>query len=204
MNSFLMEHISLNVVWCVQFLGAVIVAVALPRAQWRFKVLFGLSALADVLEALTFSATSRYFYLYWNLRIVELNWLLYATCSFSIGRIHLALRQCLWFVFLVGVVSTVAVYPPKSNDGMQIWQVFMLMLSAMMAIGAYCLCRGLKWMLLSLAAGLLSVLQLACTLLWRHWRYDSHMWMITWIVGMGLLLVAGGNDRRYVKAVGQF
>lgn len=191
-----MEHISLSVVWFLQFAGTVTVAIALPKAQWRFKVLFGLSALADLVEAPLYGWSNAYFYAYWYLRMLELLWLLYATCEFSISVLHSSLRQLIWVMFMTGILSSIAVNPPRTNDGMQVWQVFMLMLAALVALGTYSLMHGLRWATISLAAGLAAALQLACTLLWRHWRYDSHMWMVAWLSGMALLWAASRSEHR--------
>jgi hypothetical protein len=170
----------------LQFTGAAILAVKLPRTEWAFRVLCAMSAMADATGAFLVPGTTTYAYVYWAFRIIELNWAIFATSRLCCRLIP---QWCSteYVPMGVGLAMTLANWIPRSNHQMQIYQTFMCLLLAGTALFASGLAFGMRKALISLAIGLAFALQLVCTVLWRAVGYTSEVWIISWIIGLVLL-----------------
>lgn len=176
-----------HLLWVVQFACEVVLFFRLKEPELRpFRWLIAYAALTDVIGWAAYAPTSRYFYVYWTLRIVEVNWAVLATCRLA-QHVLPHWRTALWAPFVWGIGATIANGLPQTNAQMCIWETFMLLLAAATAWFATGTGAGFKASVLTLAMALTCSLQLACVILWRSWGYSADIWMIAWIAGLALM-----------------
>ena len=93
---------------------------ALPRKLWPFRVLLGISALADVAECVIVNGTQLYAHVYWGFRIVELMVLVGASCFLAgryLPRLDDAFRMPLLCAFALTLANGTSVTFMQTNDG---------------------------------------------------------------------------------------